>query len=68
MNVRVNGETLKHQGPLTIIELLKLKEVEAPEMVSVQKNGEFIDRESYESTPVSDGDDIEFLFFLGGGA
>ena len=38
-----------------------------PEMVSVEYNGEILDRENFDSTAVKDGDEIEFLYFMGGG-
>jgi sulfur carrier protein len=36
-------------------------------MVAVQLNGEFVEMSSYSSTYIKSGDDIEFLFFMGGG-
>ena len=53
---------------LSVIELLALKDVEMPDMVSVQLNGNILGRSSFESTFVSDGDEVEFLYFMGGGA
>jgi sulfur carrier protein len=54
--------------PISVIELLKLKDVEMPEMVSVQVNGDILERSAFESTIVNDGDEVEFLYFMGGGA
>jgi sulfur carrier protein len=51
----------------TISELLKVKKVEMPEMVSVELNGEILQQSEYDSTIVKDGDEIEFLYFMGGG-
>lgn len=51
----------------TISELLKVKQVEMPEMVSVELNGEILRQAEYDSTIVKDGDEIEFLYFMGGG-
>jgi sulfur carrier protein len=33
----------------------------------VELNGEILDRPVFESTPVKEGDAIEFLYFMGGG-
>jgi len=49
-----------------ILELLQLKRVE-PNMVSVEFNGEILDRGAFPSTPLKPGDKIEFLYFMGGG-
>jgi sulfur carrier protein len=51
----------------TISELLKVKKVEMPEMVSVELNGEILRQSEYDSTIIKDGDEIEFLYFMGGG-
>lgn len=68
MKIKINGndETLT-QDNLTITELLKVKEVQMPEMVSVEHNGEILDRQAFASTIVKDGDQVEFLYFMGGG-
>ena len=69
MNVTINGEQeILDQKALTITSLLKHKNVDMPEMVSVEYNGEMLDREKFEETVVKEGDKIEFLYFMGGGA
>ena len=68
MIVKVNGETRNfEQSSLTVASTLQLSNVESPEMVSVQRNGEFVDRAAYESTEVKENDEIDFLYFMGGG-
>ena len=42
--------------------------VENPEMVSVQVNEEFAEREDWESIQVKEGDKVDFLYFMGGGS
>ncbi len=68
MNIKVNGEEqiIDIEG-LTIFQLLERNKVESPEMVSVQLNEEFVDSEDYESTKVKSNDEIDFLYFMGGG-
>jgi sulfur carrier protein len=36
-------------------------------MVAVEVNDKVVDRDRLATTPVSDGDQIEFLFYMGGG-
>ena len=68
MNIKINGEKEElTQESVSITELLTLKKVDMPEMVSVEYNGEILDRENFDSTAVKDGDEIEFLYFMGGG-
>ena len=52
---------------ISITKLLDYKEVKMPDMVSVELNEEFINRNDFETTMVKDDDKIEFLYFMGGG-
>jgi hypothetical protein len=36
-------------------------------MVTVQVNGVIIDRNQFDTTPLKDGDEVEFLYYMGGG-
>ena len=42
--------------------------VENPEMVSVQVNEEFAEREDWDSIQIKEDDKVDFLYFMGGGA
>lgn len=68
MKVAVNGEPLELVGKININELLVAAKADQPEYVTVQLNGEFIDHSGFEDTFVKEGDTIEFLYFMGGGA
>jgi len=69
MKLIINGkeETLQ-QEKISISDLLKIKNVEMPDMVSVQLNEEFIDKNKYQEVYLKDGDVIDFLYFMGGGS
>lgn len=64
----VNDEKQEVSLPLTLAELIKLNNVFQPEMVTVQVNEEFVEREDWEKTNIQDGDRVDFLYFMGGGA
>ena len=64
----VNDEKQEVNLPLTLAELIKLNKVFQPEMVTVQVNEEFVEREDWEKTIIQDGDRVDFLYFMGGGA
>ncbi|MDR0733025.1 MAG: sulfur carrier protein ThiS [Dysgonamonadaceae bacterium] len=64
--IKVNGEPQELEKPITIAELLVLNRITQPDMVSVQLNGEFVYKEDYSRT-INDGDEIDFLYFMGGG-
>lgn len=67
--IQVNGKEQEFEtSSVSIIELIKLNNVQQPEMVSVQLNGEFVDRENFNSTLVKENDEVDFLYFMGGGS
>jgi len=68
MKLTVNGESREFASELSITELLKQCNVKMPEMVSVELNGQIIPRDQFADIAVKDGDEVEFLYFMGGGA
>jgi len=68
MKLVVNGETKEFNvANLSISDLLKIENVKNPDVVTVQLNGKFFSKEQYTSTILKDGDEVEFLYFIGGG-
>ncbi|MDR1981913.1 MAG: sulfur carrier protein ThiS [Tannerellaceae bacterium] len=65
--IRVNGEEQEITLPLSLGELIKQNDVSQPNMVSIQVNGAFVFREKYDETSVNEGDEVDFLYFMGGG-
>ena len=68
MVITVGGNKKEVEGGLTVSKLIELENVETPEYVTVSVNEEFIDQEDFETHALKDGDEIEFLYFMGGGA
>lgn len=68
MNVKVNGKDKAFdKDSVLVTEMLTLCDVNQPDMVSVQLNGEFVNKDDYANTSVSEGDEVDFLYFMGGG-
>ena len=68
MELTINSEKVVLEAHnLNITELLVSQKVESPEMVSVQVNNEFIDKEIYSTRLVRNNDQVDFLYFMGGG-
>ena len=65
--ITVNGEAQEVQLPLNLTELIKQNNVQQPEMVSVQVNDDFVDRNEWDVLQIKEGDSIDFLYFMGGG-
>jgi len=66
LNLTINGKE-ETTAAVSVLELLQTKRVE-PNMVSVEYNGEILDRGAFPSTTLKPGDKIEFLYYMGGGA
>ncbi|NOZ83711.1 MAG: sulfur carrier protein ThiS [Epsilonproteobacteria bacterium] len=69
MKLIINGkeENVADNEQLSLSKLLTLKDVKFPQMVSVQLNGEFVKTDLYESKILKENDNVEFLYFMGGG-
>ena len=66
--ITVNGEAQEVLLPLSLTELIKQNNVQQPEMVSVQVNEEFAEREQWDDIIIKEGDSVDFLYFMGGGS
>ncbi len=66
MRVTINGKSEEVLGS-TVLEILNAKDV-SPQMVAVELNSKMVERDELGRTRVKDGDAIELLFYLGGGA
>ncbi|OFX43940.1 MAG: thiamine biosynthesis protein ThiS [Bacteroidetes bacterium GWE2_41_25] len=68
MKIKVNGKDQSIQkNAVSISDLLKLNKVESIEMVSVQLNGNFIDKKIFDKISLKENDELDFLYFMGGG-
>ena len=65
MQVKINGKAEEIPGG-SVLDLLSLKKIE-PQMVAVEVNDKMIDREHLATTTLAEGDQVEFLFYMGGG-
>ena len=60
-------EKKEYKDGLTLPELIEAEKVETPEYVTVSINDEFVPTEEKATTILKDGDNVEFLYFMGGG-
>ena len=68
MKITVAGNKKEVEDGLTVAGLIELEQVETPQYVTVSVNEEFVESGAFESTVLKDGDEVEFLYFMGGGA
>ena len=65
MMLNINGKSEDIQVTV-LLDLLQAKKIE-PQMVAVELNDTMIERDHLASTPLKEGDRVEFLFYMGGG-
>ena len=65
--IYVNGDAQEVNLPLNVSELIQQSDVQQPDMVSVQVNEEFAEREDWEQIQLKEDDKVDFLYFMGGG-
>ena len=67
MTITVAGNKKEVADGLTLAQLVVDEKVETPEYVTASVNEEFVESGNFGSTVLKDGDEIEFLYFMGGG-
>jgi sulfur carrier protein len=68
MKITINGNEEMIACEMTIREILSVRNVESPDLVSVEHNGVILERAEFSRLRVREGDVIEFLYFMGGGS
>ncbi len=66
MRLTVNGKATETEAPV-LAEFLAEQHVKSPDQVSIELNGRILRREEYGGTVLSEGDQVEFFYFMGGG-
>ncbi|MFZ3341090.1 MAG: sulfur carrier protein ThiS [Terriglobales bacterium] len=65
MNVTINGEprTASAENLSALVEELRMK----PDRVAIELNRQIVPRDRWPQTPLTDGDQLEIVHFVGGG-
>jgi thiamine biosynthesis protein ThiS len=66
VKIRLNGDLFETDGPLTVSGLLARLQIDE-RRVAVEHNTVVLKRGTFDTTAVSDGDEIEIVNFVGGG-
>jgi thiamine biosynthesis protein ThiS len=67
VTITLNGDPFTFENPLTITGLLAHLEID-PRGVAVERNFVVVKRDQYATTAIAEGDQIEIVNFVGGGA
>lgn len=68
MIISIAGEKKEYAEGTTVTELIEKEDVDNPQYVTVTVNDEFVDRAAFDTTVLKEADEVEFLYFMGGGA
>ncbi|MBQ4531024.1 MAG: sulfur carrier protein ThiS [Lachnospiraceae bacterium] len=68
MTITVAGNKKEYEEGITVAALIEKEDIENAEYVTVTRNDEFVERANFDTTKLAEGDVIEFLYFMGGGA
>jgi thiamine biosynthesis protein ThiS len=66
MKLRINGIEKLVESPQTVSSLIAAMGMK-PDRVAVELNREIVPRNRWSETPLSDGDHLEIVHFVGGG-
>lgn len=67
IHIQLNGKP-NFVAPDTTVSALLQKWKVRPELVTVEVNEQILQKLDYDQTVIRDGDRIEFVFYMGGGA
>jgi thiamine biosynthesis protein ThiS len=67
LKIRLNGDSHELAAPLTVTALLAELGID-PRRVAVEHNQIVVKRAAYEDTLIGEGDEVEVVNFVGGGA
>lgn len=68
MTITIAGEKKEYAEGTNIAQIIEAEKVENPLYVTVSLNDDFVDKDTFDTTTVKEGDSIEFLYFMGGGS
>ena len=66
MRIKVNGEWVEQDAPVTVAELLERMDLE-PRRVAIERNKEIVRRQEFARTPLAENDQLEIVTLVGGG-
>ncbi|MDQ6790476.1 MAG: sulfur carrier protein ThiS [Candidatus Dormibacteraeota bacterium] len=67
ISLRVNGKPIELESPTPLLEYVAMLGVD-PRAIAVEVNGQILERDGYEGCTLQDGDTVEIVRMVGGGA
>ena len=67
IKIHLNGKENRIKSGMTVSDLLTKWRMR-PELVTVEINEDILQKLDYDTTVIKEGDRVEFVFYMGGGA
>jgi len=68
ITITVAGEQRSYPQGITGAQLIAAEQVETPQYVTIAYNEELLNSADFAEVALQEGDNVEFLYFMGGGA
>ncbi|MDI9259465.1 sulfur carrier protein ThiS [Alicyclobacillus sendaiensis] len=66
VRIRLNGKDVSLPDGLTVRDLVRHYDLDG-EPVAIERNGQIVDREAFDTEVIQEGDVVEMVRFVGGG-
>ena len=68
MQITVGGQNKNYPDGITLLQLTEKEKIENPIYATAVVNEDYVRFDDFASVVLSDGDTVEFVYFMGGGS
>ena len=67
MQITVGGQNKNYPDGISLLQLAEKEKIENPNYATAVVNDDYVRYDDFASVVLSDGDTVEFVYFMGGG-
>ena len=68
MQITVGGQNKNYPDGISLLQLAEKEKIENPNYATAVANDDYVRYDDFASVVLSDGDTVEFVYFMGGGS
>ncbi len=68
MQITVGGQNKNYPDGISLLQLAEKEKIENPNYATAVVNDDYVRYDDFASVVLSDGDTVEFVYFMGGGS
>ena len=68
MQITVGGQNKNYPDGISLLQLAEKEKIENPNYATAVVNDDYVRYDEFASVVLSDGDTVEFVYFMGGGS